>query len=117
MPEGRGGGAAEAQLRDAGGERRRRVGADERGDAAAEAAGTKPETATGVPPNGNDGAGSLETSARLAGTISQHLARLAFRAFSPPVRSLYPSFLNFRSPFFFGKERNPQPLYDRDMLY
>lgn len=87
MPEGRGGGAAEAQLRDAGGERRRRVGADERGDAAAEDAGTKPQAAAGVPPNGDDGAGGLETPARLAGTISQRFARLAFRAFSPPVRS------------------------------
>lgn len=82
--------AVEAQLRVAGWERRcRQLGNNERRDAEVEDAGAKPEAAKSIPPNGHDGTRSLETTKRLAWTLCQHFACLAFRAFSSSVRVFF----------------------------
>ncbi|KAH6791850.1 hypothetical protein C2S52_002327 [Perilla frutescens var. hirtella] len=88
VPERRDRRPAEAQLRAAGGERRRHLRRHQRRDAAAEDARSEPPAAASVPPNGNDGAGSLAASKGFARAIGQHFEGLAFRAFSASVRSL-----------------------------
>ncbi|KAF7809762.1 BEL1-like homeodomain protein 4 [Senna tora] len=98
VPEGRDNGSAEAELRGAGRERGRRrdvVGANEGGDTEAEASRTKPEAATSLPSDGDDGARSVASPAWPPRTIRQHFARLALRAFPSPVRDSLPSFHYF----------------------
>lgn len=87
VPEGRDTSATEAQLWAVGGERwSGEFGVDEGRDAKAEDAWAEFETAESVPPNGDDGAGSLETTERVAWTIRQHFESLAFWTLSSPVR-------------------------------
>ena len=67
VPEGCDISAAEAQLRAAGRERGGGdLRVDEGRDPKAEDAGAEPEAAEGLPPDGDDGTGSLETPERLA---------------------------------------------------